>query len=126
MNTPIPHTANPLTVAQESMKMGKESGDRNFKLIALAVMAATGIATLLHAAHVVWRDLREERRQGRRYDRPQFRPDISGNAGDERAESQPLRHDEQSWVRKARLTERPEGEQRWAEQRGGHSHARRQ
>ena len=104
--------------------MGKESGDRNFKLIALAVMAATGIATLLHAAHVVWRDLRDERRQGRRYDRPLPSHEMTGNAGDDTDEAEPQQHDGQSWVRKARLTDRPDGEKRWAENRGGHGAGR--
>ena len=42
--------------------MGKETGDRNFKLIAMAMMGVTGLATLFHAVHTLMRDLRDDRR----------------------------------------------------------------
>lgn len=57
---------NPLLIAEKSMQMGKESGDRNFRWVALVMMAATGLGVLLQAGHTIWRDLREERRYRRR------------------------------------------------------------
>jgi hypothetical protein len=114
-----PHNPNPLTVAQESMKMGKESGDRYFKFIALAMMAATGLATLLHGVHVVWRDMREDRRNARDDRRHPPRVDAP-HAEHGTEEPDPRSHDERSWVHKARLTERPDGERRRAEQRADH------
>jgi len=106
--------------------MGKESGDRNFKLIALAVMAATGIATLLHAAHVVWRDLREERTQGRRNDRRPPFPDKAPPVEYASGEAEPQDHDQRSWVRRARLTEpTPASEHLRPEYRDQHGHGRR-
>lgn len=117
-----PHNANPLAVAQESMKMGKESGDRNFRFIALAMMVATGLATLLHAGHVVWRDMREDRRNSREDRHRLADPPHKEDA----AEEPDLRgHDGRSWVDKARLTERvPAGQQEQAAYRGGHGYRR--
>ena len=53
---------NPLTIAKESMQMGKESGDRTFRLVALVMMAATGLGVLLQAGQTILRDCFSGRR----------------------------------------------------------------
>src|SRR5947209_12402497 len=74
----MPPQHNTLTVAQESIKMGKETGDRTFKIMGMIMLAATGIGTLLHAAHMLWRDWRDERRHGRETNRSQPPPEVPG------------------------------------------------
>jgi hypothetical protein len=39
------------------MAMGKESGDKTFRLMAVAMMAVTGMAAMLHAVHTVYKDM---------------------------------------------------------------------
>jgi hypothetical protein len=39
------------------MAMGKESGDKTFRLMAVAMMAVTGMAAMLHAVHAVYKDM---------------------------------------------------------------------
>jgi hypothetical protein len=116
MNPMPPH--NPLTIAKESMQMGKESGDRTFRLVALVMMAATGLGVLLQAGHMVWRDCfgsRRERECGRRDARPQ--PDLSERDAPA-TEDMPSRHEapgtERRWTGKTEQARRtPEGGQQW-------------
>jgi hypothetical protein len=113
------HTnANPVAVAQESLKMGKETGDRHFKFIALIMMAATGLATLLHAGHVVWRDMREDRKASRGNGRSE--PNGEKRYANAVVEEQPLGGKERSWVEKAQLRERPRSDSRPVIQRAGY------
>jgi hypothetical protein len=74
-----PHDT-PLAVAKESMAMGKESGDRTFKIMAIAMMAVTGLATLFHAVHTLWRDVRDERRNSRENGRSPPPPTLPSHA----------------------------------------------
>ncbi len=116
----VPPPSSPLSIAKESMTMGKESGEKTFKLLALVMMASAGLTTLLHAAHMVWRDMvdtRRDREYGRRDGRPQPPPDLPEYESPTR-EVIPFRHEptgtERRWTGKANQTRRtPEGEQQW-------------
>lgn len=123
MNGMPPHNG-PMAIAKESIAMSKETGDRTFKVMALVLMAASGLATLLHAGHAIFRDLTAGR--GRR-----------GPVHEEGPPERPARphvdmpeHDagpghRASWVHKARVAERPAGPQRaWAETVARHGRSR--
>ena len=119
MSVPPPNS--PLSIAKESMTMGKESGEKTFKLLALVMMASAGLTTLLHAAHMVWRDMadtRRDREYGRRDRRPQ-QPDFRVYEAPAR-EEMPPRHEapatERRWTGKAEQGQRtPKGTQQWTD-----------
>jgi hypothetical protein len=117
MNALPPH--NPLMIANQSMQMGKESGDKNFRLVALVMMAATGLGVLLQAGHALWRDLREERRCRRGNARSNPAEDLPEHVASIRADM-PSRQEETAperrWSGKQGLARRtPEaGQQRTA------------
>ena len=97
--------------------MSEKTGDKTFMRIAIGLMALTGLGTILHALHEIYRDLvpkRETDRPARAYPPPR-------SAGPD--EEQCHRRDDgpdRSWVRKARVNDRPaEGEKVWVEH---HSH----
>jgi hypothetical protein len=112
----LPPNPSPLTIAKESLAMSEKTGDKAFMKIALGLMALTGLATLIHACHAIYRDLKPKcdyDRSARAYPPPRLV---------ESGEEQPRRDDgpDSSWVRKARVSDRPaEGEKVWAER---HSH----
>ena len=54
---------NTMNVAQESIRMAEKTGDRKFNLIAIGLMAITGVATLFHALHSIAKDFRDDRRR---------------------------------------------------------------
>jgi hypothetical protein len=53
----LPPNPSSLTIAKESIAMSKETGDKNFRLMAIAMMVVTGLATVLHVGHMLWRDM---------------------------------------------------------------------
>lgn len=115
----MPTQNNPLSVAKESMAMSRESGDRTFRVMALIMMAGTGIAALLHAMHLIYRDMCPKR-EAREYGNPPPPPGYRAD-GEEPSDRGP----QASWVHKARLSDRPaEGEKLWAERRSQQTHAR--
>ncbi len=74
MNGLPPHNG-PMAIAKESIAMSKETGDKTFQVMAMVMMAAGGLATLLHAGHVIFRDMTAGRgRNARRDDGPPERP----------------------------------------------------
>jgi hypothetical protein len=119
MNSTPPQ--NPLTIARESLQMSKDSGDRTFRLVALAMMVGTGLGALLQAGHMLWRDLREERRYRRANERshsqenlPEHVVSITAEASSRQEEAIP----ERRWSGKPGLARRaPEA----AEQRTAYS-----
>jgi hypothetical protein len=104
---------NPLSIAKESMQMSKESGDRTFKIVALVMMAATGLTALLQAGHMLWRDLRNERRHARGNGRCYPPEDLLEHVASDRAEIPSRQEDsapERRWSGKAELARRtPDG-----------------
>jgi hypothetical protein len=54
---------NTVNVANESLRMAEKTGDKKFNIIAIGLMAITGVATMLHALHSIVRDLRDDRRR---------------------------------------------------------------
>jgi hypothetical protein len=107
-------------VAKESIAMSKETGDRSFQVMALVMMVVTGLATMLHAGHVLWRDMKPKRGREHEAAEPDRQP-RKAEAGEEmRRQDEP----EVSWVKKARISERPaEGEKVWAQQRACQDYA---
>jgi hypothetical protein len=101
-------------VAKESIAMSKETGDRSFQVMALVMMVVTGLATMLHAGHVLWRDMKPKRGREHQTAEPEGQPRRT--EADE--ELRPHNEPETNWVKKARVSDRPaEGEKLWAQQR---------
>ena len=122
MNGLPPHNG-PMAIAKESIAMSKETGDRTFKVMAMVMMAAGGLATLLHAGHVLFRDMTAGRgRLHRRDDRPAGRP---ARLFPEEPIGQVEIEPGASWVQKARVAERADGERAWTEHAVRHGPARR-
>src|SRR5271157_3759521 len=125
----LPPQNNPVSIARESMTMGKESGDRTFKLLALVMMASAGVATLLNAAHIIWRDTfgsRRCREQGRRDAwPPPDSPEHESPAREETRSRPEEPYPERRWSGKAGLARRaPEAGQQWADYSGQQEHNR--
>jgi hypothetical protein len=101
-------------VAKESIAMSKETGERSFQWMALAMMVVTGLATMLHAGHVLWRDMKAKHGKEQERAEPERQPRKPEADEELRLHNQP----ETNWVKKARVSERPpEGEKVWAQQR---------
>jgi len=96
--------------------MSEKTGDKAFMKMALGLMALTGLATIFHACHEIYRDLKPKReadRPARAYPPPRL---VEPDEGQHRRDDGP----DSSWVHKARVSDRPaEGERLWAER---HSH----
>jgi hypothetical protein len=124
MNAMPPRThSDTFNVAQDTLVLSEKSGDRTLKLFGLALLAVSGLATVLHAGHAIYRDIfgaKAKGQRGRGEGSSPARPEQGATAT---GEAEPNDHDQRSWVHKARLTDRPEGEKRWAEHRGGHGRA---
>ena len=96
----MPTENSPLSVAKESMAMSRESGDRTFKIMALIMMGGTGIAALLHAMHLVYRDMCPKR-EAREYGNTPPPPAGPGYGNGTRAEPSPQEKngEEGRWTR---------------------------
>lgn len=107
---------NPLAAAaKESIAMSKETGDKNFRLLAMVMMGVSGVAAIMHAGHVIWRDLKPAR------DKDHATPERVQQTYPEmhRHESHLGGEPQVSWVHKARVAERHAGSPvRWTEQAG--------
>lgn len=107
----IPHNSNTLTIAKESLAMSEKTGDKNFQRMAIGLMALTGLGTLLHAIHEMYRDLKPKREKAK--------PELPACSADEHDQIRQHRHEatpDESWVQKARVGDRPgEGERVWAD-----------
>ena len=119
---------NPLTIAKESMQMSKDSGDRTFRLVALVMMAATGLGVLAQAAHMLWRDMRDERRYRRanaRWCPPEDVPDREAPNRAELPSRQEEPAPERRWTGRTESARRtPEGEEQWTAYSGHKGHMR--
>jgi hypothetical protein len=122
----MPPNPSSLTIAKESIAMSKETGDKNFRLMAMAMMAVTGIATVLHVGHLLWRDMtakcdKEHDKNEERARKPRQHPECDEEQDVDRHDS----GSEKSWVRKARVTARTaEGEKVWSEHHSHQNHSR--
>jgi hypothetical protein len=111
-----------MEAAKETLGLAEKSGDRSIKIMGLIMLGMTGLATMLHAGHAIYRDLfagKARKDQGPSYPAtPKARPESPA------IDEAPHQGAEQSWVRKARLTERePAGEQARPAYRDRHGHA---
>jgi hypothetical protein len=118
MNGLPPHNA-PMALAKESIAMSKQTGDKTFQIMAMVMMAAGGLATLLHAGHVIYRDMTAGRR---RDDGPTVRP--ARPSREEPPEHAAATDHQGSWVHKARVAERASSPKPWVEQAARTGHAR--
>lgn len=121
MNGLPPHNS-PMAIAKESIAMSKETGDKTFQIMAMVMMAAGGLATLLHAGHVIYRDMMAGRgRDHRRDDGP---PERAASPPPQ----EPIEHARPehgpSWVHKARVGERTDSPKPWTEHAARPGHAR--
>ena len=90
--------------------MSEKTGDMTFMRMAIGLMALTGLATIFHTVHEIYRDFkpkRENDKPARAYPPPRLvEPDEERYRRDDGPDS--------SWVHKARVSERPaEGERQW-------------
>ncbi len=121
MNGLPPHNG-PMAIAKESIAMSKETGDKTFQIMAMVMMAAGGLATLLHAGHVIYRDMTAKR--GRNYERDDGPAERTPRLPREEPPEHAAGNDhEGSWVHKARVGERAGSPKAWTEHaaRPGHS-----
>lgn len=113
----MPTHSNTLTIAKESLAMSEKTGDKMFQRMAIGFMALTGIGTLLHAIHELYRDVQPKREKAQHT--PQDHP------LEKEPENSPVDVASQSWVHKARVSERPaEGERVWSESVKHQGHGR--
>jgi hypothetical protein len=117
----LPSNAPLTNIAKESLAMSKETGERTFRIVAMVMMAASGLATLLHAGRVIIRDMNS----GKPRPSGVHPPPSPLPAADDRDEEIPA-GPERSWVEKARVGDRTNAEgRRWAEHCGRQAAARR-
>lgn len=117
-----PHTST-LSIAKESLAMSEKTGDRMFQRMAIAFMALTGIGTLLHAVHEIYRDMQPRREKARTPASRGFMPAVDA----EDASRPPSLDDitEESHIHRARVSPRPAaGETLWADAVRHADHAR--
>lgn len=109
----LPTQSNTLTIAKESLAMSEKTGDKNFHRMAIGFMALTGLGTLLHAVHEIYRDMQPRRAK----DRPAPAADAARPAGP--LEQVSLHHEAvpaESWVQRTRPGDRQaEGDRVWTE-----------
>jgi hypothetical protein len=108
MNPMPPHASSTLDVAKETLAISEKSGDRSIKILGLMMLAMTGLATMMHAGHAIYRDLFAAKGKGD-HGRGDPSPPKAPSQSTAIEETPSRRQDtaaEASWVRKARLTER--------------------
>jgi hypothetical protein len=126
---PMPHHANnTMEVAKETLAMSEKSGDRSMKIMGMVLLAMTGLATMLHAGHAIYRDLfagsGNKVQKGGEPAPSKAAHQFLGRSAEEGAGERSAAGTEGSWVRKARLTERtPTGEHARPAYRDRHGHA---
>ncbi len=116
-----------MEVAKETLAMSEKSGDRSMKIMGMILLAMTGLATMLHAGHAIYRDLFAARGKKVQKDNdppPNAARQFLGRTAEEGAGESGASGTEGSWVRKARLTERTAaGEHARPAYRDRHGHA---
>lgn len=117
----LPSQHSTLTVAQESLRMGEKTGDRTFKILGIVMMGATALGTLFHAARMLFKDMRDDRRQARGNSHPAQPPDIPDT-------SSYASHDDDrprgKWTHRPELADRdPRDSHAQAAHRPQHNHA---
>lgn len=120
-----------MEVARETLAMSEKSGDRSMKIMGMILLAMTGLATVLHAGHAIYRDLFAAR--GKKVQKvddpppPNAAHQFFGRTAEEGAGEGGATGTEGSWVRRARLTDRAVGGE-YARpayrDRHGHAHQR--
>ena len=128
MRSPPP-PVNPMEVAQESLRMSKDSGERAFKLMAMGMMIVTGVATSFHALHLLFRDAfgghgeRSRRRDEGRLNHPDQR-DYRRPVEDTRSQDEEV-ESERHWSRREEIRGRStEGKEGWTAHRHRNAHSR--
>jgi hypothetical protein len=127
MRSPLP-TSNTIDIARESMRMDKDGGGKAFRMMAIAMMVVTAVATGIHALHSVWRDMRgrrdyghDDRRSPSAMEEPQYDHSDRGGGKSRAKESDP----EQRWARREESRGRyPQGQEGWADYQREQSHGR--
>lgn len=121
------HAQYTLDAAKETLGIAEKSGDRSIKILGLLMLGMTGLATMLHAGHAIYRDLFASKgRKGEGASHP-----ATPSARPESPAIDEMLYQgadaERSWVQKARLSDRPPaGEHARTAYRGrpGHPHQR--
>ena len=117
-----PHNG-PMAIAKESLAMSKQTGEKTFQIMAMVMMGVSGLATLWHAGHVIYRDMNAGRgRDHRRDDGPPVRP--ASPSKEEPPEHEAGTDHQGSWVHKARVAERASSPKPWVEHAARPGHAR--
>ena len=117
-----------MEVAKETLAMSEKSGDRSMKIMGMILLGMTGLATVLHAGHAIYRDLFAAKGKNVQKDNDPSPPNVAhqffGRTAEEGEGERCAPGAEGSWVRKARLTDRaPAGEQARPSYRDRHGHA---
>lgn len=122
---PLPQHANyTLDAAKETLGIAEKSGDRSIKILGLLMLGMTGLATMLHAGHAIYRDLFAGK--GRKGEGPSHPSTPKSHQESLDIDETPHQgaEAERSWVRRAGLGERvPAGEHARPVHRDRQSHA---
>ncbi len=120
-----------MEVAKETLAMSEKSGDRSMKIMGMILLAMTGLATMLHAGHAIYRDLFAARgkkvQKGDDSPPPNAAHPFFGRTAEEGAGESGAPGTEGSWVRRAGLTDRAVGGEHARpayRDRHGHAHQR--
>jgi hypothetical protein len=124
----MPRPSDTIDVAQETLRMDRQTGDKTFRLLAIGMMCVTALATGVHALHGLWRDVRG-RREAREYGSGDWRARPGANEHDydySRRDDAPGRHEESDperrWSRReerrGRSSEPDEGQAQYGRERG--------
>ena len=119
----LPQHPSTLSIAKESLAMSEKTGDKNFQRMAIGLMALTGLGTLFHALHQIYRDLKPKYPNDNRSRRE---PPSSPSPRDEQPyEDRPDDDPKERWVQRTRVGERyADGDKGWAERLGPEEHGR--
>ena len=121
MNGLPPHNG-PMAIAKESLAMSKQTGEKTFQIMAMVMMGVSGLETLWHAGHVIYRDMTAGRRSQER-DATQANRQASPPREEPPEHADGIEH-RASWVHKARVAERADGPKAWTEHAARPGHAR--
>jgi hypothetical protein len=118
----MPRPSDTIDVAQETLRMDRQTGDKTFRLLAIGMMCVTALATGVHALHGLCRDVRG-RREARDYGRGDWRsrpgadePEYSYSAKDGAAGRYEESDSERRWSRREEHRGRSsEGDERSAQ-----------
>ena len=104
--------------------MSEKTGDKNFQRMAIGLMALTGLGTLFHVLHEIYRDLKPKYQSDNRSRREP--PPYTNQREEPPYEDRPNDDPKGRWVQRSRVSERhADGDKGWVERVGSEDYGRR-